>query len=499
MKVVKNILSENFNGKYNIYRLGSGEYTCDCLSFLTQKNKTNAKYPFAVCKHITKYLNDKNNKKQQLELILPANEEQVEELKTLGVKVSPNLTFEQAEFIIQKLLEKQGIDRDEYKKKVFSKFLPMRYYGIEFEGGLGVTKGEFQNILKKNGFKSIICGYDHKLYNETWKLGHDRSVRVPHLQNVEIVTPKLIGQEGFEKVKKMLELWESTVFPTPYNPVNTTCGCHIHVDAYGWDYDIIYNLLMIWMKIEIPIIHRMIPPSRRNNYYSKIVEEETIKKIIKEEIPTDRYNSLNVVPLIRQHTVEFRHLNGTTNFEKVQAWVIFALLLVDAVFNGLSHKMISSYPKFNEVMDIVGLKKDAIPTIRKAREFLKTKYSIWKADKTIEKEINFRKLEEEYHWEKYYRKVSLTKWNDALLANSISNLASLYHSEVIKPSSIKKENDLWHVPRRNSYDMQVVKQNGDLLVCDCEAFKLNNNCYHSINVARLLVTFKNLEEGACLC
>jgi len=50
-EIVQNITSPNYNGKYNIYCNSDGSYSCNCLSFLRQKDIQNGN-GFATCKHI---------------------------------------------------------------------------------------------------------------------------------------------------------------------------------------------------------------------------------------------------------------------------------------------------------------------------------------------------------------------------------------------------------------------------------------------------------------
>ena len=56
-EIAQSVTSVNDNGKYNIYRNSEGSYSCNCLSFLLQKDVRNG-HGFAGIKHIQEYLDE---------------------------------------------------------------------------------------------------------------------------------------------------------------------------------------------------------------------------------------------------------------------------------------------------------------------------------------------------------------------------------------------------------------------------------------------------------
>ncbi|MCL4491835.1 MAG: amidoligase family protein, partial [Nitrospirae bacterium] len=74
------------------------------------------------------------------------------------------------------------------------------------------------------------------------------------------MTPKLFGAEGFELIRKVLNIWNDLG-----GTVNRTCGTHVHIDAWNWDVPHMLELARIWAKIEQKVLWYLVSPSRRGN------------------------------------------------------------------------------------------------------------------------------------------------------------------------------------------------------------------------------------------
>lgn len=76
-------------------------------------------------------------------------------------------------------------------------------------------------------------------------------------------------------------------------------------------------------------------PSRRENYYAKklvgnvdsIVRARTFRQV-NDAMHRDRYYKINCESWARHHTIEFRHHQGTTDYDKISFWARFCIKLV---------------------------------------------------------------------------------------------------------------------------------------------------------------------------
>ncbi len=324
------------------------------------------------------------------------------------------------------------------------------------------------------------------------------------------MTPKLFGAEGFELIRKVLNIWNDLG-----GTVNRTCGTHVHIDAWNWDVPHMLELARIWAKIEQKVLWYLVSPSRRGNGYCKRVDRNYLIALLSNPLgETDRYYSLNLNAFARYRTIEFRIHNGTTEAKKIIPWIIFLLKLTDAVKRGLRHQDVE--PTFEGVMDAVGMNNSATSVIRDARNYLYGRYMHWKEDAEANPshmpqvaEVNLDGIDEEaarrgrearqssmrsrYH----NRYQGMTTRNNELPATSVNNLAALGPSAVIEEAVLAKRHHggVWEVPSRQGDTTYRVSLNegDDTLSCVCRTFRTNQRCYHSINVARYLVLQRELQ------
>jgi len=512
--------SSNYNGEYDIYKLSDGAIFCNCLSFLYQRGTSNGDFPFMTCKHIRSEMGNYNFPNFKFQA---PSDYQRAYLRKLGVNIGEHLTNAQAYFILDALLRRQGLRYDEFKALLLEhpkvNFLPLNHFGVEFEGGLGCSKEQFKEKLAEAGIESIITSYDHTLYNKVWKLGNDSSVSIPDLHDVELTSPKLSGYTGFEEIAKVLTLWNETL---PFRNgregripgVNRTCGTHVHVDAHGWTVTDFLRLAKVWAKMEVPVIWHLVSPSRRGGRYCRAIDVPYLESLENGYLPGERYYSLNLEAFRRQESIEYRIHNGTLEGRKIISWIIFLLMLTDAVKKGLSHNDFE--PSFDGVMDAVGMSgSNTTPLIKEARRYLWKRYLYWQREDPVpssapridlvraEREIRERVVERrrsEINARYSSRRTGLTTYDSNFDAHSVHNLASLRPASIIPPSdffSLDGESR-WLVPSRSGNGSYTVVHNttDDTLHCNCRGFRTHRHCYHSINLARHIITQRLLAEEA---
>ena len=239
-----------------------------------------------------------------------------------------------------------------------------RTFGVEIECVLpeGVTRGNVATRLRRAGLLANAVGYTHEEMS-AWKLTTDGSVADGGTRSCEVVSPVLAGEAGIADVVKV-----AAVLQAAGCIVNKQCGVHVHV--YAGDYD-----LPQMKKLAINFVHSetafdaIVPPSRRKDENQFIqsnrtgfggsYENEGINKAIAAfeacttmsdliykvsnvtprsysgELTTrnwrdnGRYRKLNLLPMLRFKTVEFRQHAGTVEGEKIANWIRLCVAFVD--------------------------------------------------------------------------------------------------------------------------------------------------------------------------
>lgn len=442
-EILTEVVSENHNGKYQIFKNSDNSLSCTCLSFLFQRGIQNG-VGFSICKHINRYLDD--HPITGLNGETSPSEWQIAALKRLGIEVFEYLTNTQAYFIFYDLLNKQGVEYREYETLLKEygnvNILPLYSFGVEFEG-LVRDKEEFKRKLNEAGLSSVLTGYDHTPMNE-WKVGSDGSVHPnfrreseQNMQPIELVSPKLFGTDGFESIKKALTIWNEVGAS-----VNISCGTHVHIDAWNWDKSHMIELSLIWAKIEQPVLWYLVSPSRRNGSYCKAVNREYIRRLATSPVSSlNRYYSLNLNAFSRHKTIEFRLHNGTLHPKKIIPWIIFLLKLTDAIKRGVTHRDIGT--AVEGVFETIEMIFFSTSIIREAREYLSGRYTYWLEDSKRYpnhipniRTVNLEGIEEEIErareesirsnaWSRYRinRNIPLVQGDSNLPANAVRNLA----------------------------------------------------------------------------
>jgi hypothetical protein len=509
------IESENMNGKYNIYVLQDESLFCDCFSFLFQR-RLEVDGEQIVCKHIKKILNTLPS----LRTVAASEGEPITEwqkilLKKLNITPHPKLTREQAYWIVYELLTKMDMKYEDFirliKRNPNYELLPLFSYGLELEG-LVKNRMTFYEKIKDLGFKVKLTGYSHEMENELWKVGDDGSVRRnmssnerQQYESVELTTPKLCSAEGLKKIKTILDIWNEIG-----SMINNSCGFHVHVNAYDFNERDIARLILVWMRIE-PVIYFLVSPSRRNNYYAKMLRSElssTIARLILGFVTSDdRYYAINRVAYHKYKTIEFRIHQGTTSFEKVKNWTIFCLKLMEKVKKGLKWYHFSEEPTVEEVLDKLGIVENAAPIIQEARAYLIERYNHFRAESKTHNlpPMDIEKLKRgiKTAMEQVYTDSNLVSdvVNGSLPNTHYIYLAKLYPSSFYPLETIRqgKRDNKFYFKSSNGRTKCVVTFNEEekTLSCNCRGFRTHQKCIHTICVARFIYIeekIKNLKD-----
>jgi len=395
MQKVTEVESHNHNGVYEIYRLPDGTHGCTCLSFLFNRGTRTDGNGIITCKHIRDNIRSNGNGEGSK----PVSVYQNNILKKFGVQ-SNGLTNDQAYFIINKLLETQGLRSTDLKKIVKSsveelELIPFDTFGCEFELYFKDSVCDLNDfgryITDKCNVTVVNESYNHST-RPHWKIVYDGSVSnyAPSgYFGCELVSRKQYGAKGIFEIFRVLK----TI--TDNSKITKKCGFHIHVDFYKAPKQVIYEMLRVWNKIE-PIFNFLVPDSRINNTFCKafsvgVDEAAYYERIIKEERygSVNRYKSINIVSLARYGTIEFRKPAGTTNPEKAVAQILFFLKLVEKVKKGATAEQFPERPEdFDKLLDFIGLKEDSIWLMARARQTLLERFAKFAGEKGNNKQIS---------------------------------------------------------------------------------------------------------------
>ncbi len=381
---VGSVESQNANGTYDIFRLEDGALGCTCLSFLFNRALEATALPsgitVATCKHIRVTITDpaiRNAISANGTRIKSPSAWQTAFAKTLGVEPHPKLTAEQAYFAIDRLLSKQGVSYLELERLIkhhgrFS-ILPIYPFGIEFEG-FQIPTGVLSRELAQAGLPTEVQNYNHRT-QPIFKLVTDGSIQ--GVNPFELVTPKLFGAEGFAKLDALCG-----VINRLGGRVNRSCGLHVHIDAWNFDLPAVKRLVKVIHKIEEPVLYYLVPVSRRDNHYCQPLTPEIVADVARMRSLNslnriqERYFSFNLNAWSRYRTFEFRKHAGTFNAQKVTAWVIFLLMLMSAVKNGLTDEDVE--PTWEGVCKAIGF-SEGTSLIARAHRFLTSRYRYWRS------------------------------------------------------------------------------------------------------------------------
>ncbi|WP_028842937.1 amidoligase family protein [Thermodesulfovibrio yellowstonii] len=514
-ELVATIDSSNYNGKYQIYKLNDGTYFCTCMSFLFQRGvqamDMERLHGMVTCKHIR----GRYNINSEIGEFKKATEWQKVLLKKLGVNPHPNLSSEQAYWIIYEILEKMDVTYKSFIKLVKEnpryELLPLYSYGVELEG-LVRSRSELANKLQENGIPAFETGYSHQIRNCSWRVGDDGSVRNnmssderQNFQSLELTSSKLFSVEGFREIRKVCSIWAEVG-----GAVNKSCGFHVHVDAWNLKRKDLKKLIMLWTRIE-EVVQYLVSPSRRDNQYCRLVRnkpEEVASLLVSLSLP-DRYMSLNLKAFRDHKTVEFRIHQGTMNPDKIVNWVIFCLKTVEAAKKGVKHTDFSDVPTIEEVLDKIGITENAIPVIRGARNYFIERYNYFRNAETDHpsaissygyfKENLIRECKNIV-----FGRHSLTTYDPSLPPSHIQNLASNMVRNFITLDQIRRAEN------GNEFNLQISSGSGssvdistynvvynpdtEQLSCSCRAFRREFKCYHTSCVAKYLILKKKFEK-----
>lgn len=194
-----------------------------------------------------------------------------------------------------------------------------RKFGVEIEF-IG-NRYDLEREMLARGLRVHNAGYTHRVMS-SWKIVTDASV----MNGYELVSPPMKGRNGMDQLRKACEALAAANVT-----VNRSCGLHVHHQVSDLSTTAFGRLFRAWSNNQRNV-DGLVAASRRNTQWARPLSAAEVAHA--EALPdatvaashfayVDRYRSLNVAAFPRYGTVEVRQHQGTTNFDKIAAWVTF--------------------------------------------------------------------------------------------------------------------------------------------------------------------------------
>ena len=182
----------------------------------------------------------------------------------------------------------------------------------------------------------------------------------------QLVSPPMQGLDGREQLKKACEgLQEVGAY------ITRDCGLHVHHNAQNLTEKQIQHAVYLYSAFQPPISEAL-SPSRQNNrfcpqttYNGRMMEH--VQQVGVDNIRNHSrygccgYNALNVGALSAHGTLEFRQHKGSTNFERIWAWVVFTqtFVTVASMRSKLAKPSRNAKGEWRGMRNALGLRKRA--------------------------------------------------------------------------------------------------------------------------------------------
>ena len=216
-------------------------------------------------------------------------------------------------------------------------------FGVEIE--CIVKKEDILKWAYIAGLNVRYEDYNHFDSETYWRFVPDSSVEDRNgskTNAIECVSPPLASSTGFEQLKvccDMLDFSSATV--------NKTCGLHVHIGMDGMSDEAFVAVFKNYQYLE-DLIDSFMPFSRRgnNNTYAMSIKDIRLDDCKDPEDIMDRlddrYFKVNPWSSERHGTIEFRQHSGTTDYQKISAWVRFCAGLVSWSKSNLFQRRVDS-------------------------------------------------------------------------------------------------------------------------------------------------------------
>lgn len=157
--------------------------------------------------------------------------------------------------------------------------------------------------------------------NNNWQITQDGSLR----NNGHEFISKPLGKEELLKQFDILQnsiKYQCDDVTVRFSPRTST---HVHVNCLDLDEKQVHSIVM-WYALFEPIFFLLVAPARSYNIHCVGLDQTILSEFYKRKLPDlfrrwSKYTALNLLPLSKYGTIEFRHMEGTDDMEKMTMWL----------------------------------------------------------------------------------------------------------------------------------------------------------------------------------
>lgn len=194
--------------------------------------------------------------------------------------------------------------------------------------------------------RAPIINYDKQPY---WNITTDNSLRNNGVEFVSL--PLTCNQIEYA----MDQLNVSLPTTATFGPRTST---HIHMNVRDLTIDQITCLILLYTSVENLLFNWVGHERDQNIFCIKITETEYIQNLIAfQSTPNEvvhywnKYTALNILPIESKGTVEFRHLHGTRDKERLIQWINFLSCLKMKAKSSISSDIFQQIQQLNTNSD----------------------------------------------------------------------------------------------------------------------------------------------------
>lgn len=226
------------------------------------------------------------------------------------------------------------------------------YFGIDAVAGY-----QDAALGKEEGLSTRLIGIEVEVENhelqrhprDVWISTDDGSLRN---NGLEWITRPITANQARGALNNLLV--ESLSQDCCFSPRTSV---HVHVNCQDVPIEKIPNIVCLYAVLE-PLFYRYAGRSRNKNIFCVPVLETNLITAIQNKGLNfvvgewSKYSGLNLVPLGEKGTIEFRHMHGTNDVNKLVKWVDMLTKLVDFVVKSETGELSKVLFDFNETFNV---------------------------------------------------------------------------------------------------------------------------------------------------
>ncbi len=168
-----------------------------------------------------------------------------------------------------------------------------------------------------------------------------------------------------EQLQEFFQINRDVFVPECYSDRTST---HVHMNVQHFTKENVKTLLLYYALVE-PLLFDFVGNYRQENIYCVPLNETLLLQDMSKTVSNlfaasgrawQKYTALNLLPITKYGTVEFRHMHGTNDFNKLSTWINSLSNLISVSYNTPLEKCIESiqkvedspYPLFNTLLPL---------------------------------------------------------------------------------------------------------------------------------------------------